>query len=544
MRLTGTSKIEPSRPDTTDAVGYRLFDLVMRDGSNPDLYVALDVNTGAISLVSSSTNGVAQDGKCTTVFGVSCRGSLLLQYGSTTYVWTIVDSTTVAAPGTPATDNTADTLNTMLLLPVRVRTPVDLSITASTPTKKRRSPGTTQWKRDMSQYGAAKRCPNFNSQMVAVSNGRVGSAPNGCGPDGAWYSVLIPNLNFGSCCNAHDVCYDSCPQYFEKCNNDFLGCMINSCNDWFDHWYDFGLLPPCYAAADLYFAAVSGDKAAAHFQSGSSDLCNCQCADSNMAICTPEGKTCQRVRGVGANDNQNCGGCFRDCGDKAYCSDAVCRCKPAPPTPNQCGIVCLDFKTHPRNCGACGNVCDSGYCYQGACFTPPADTDICYPVNAITNGDFANGLTGWSTPSTSTMNTVATVGQGPSSGKHALSMSVVKGDKYFLPVLSVSPTAQTTLRLCAGVQYKLDFQIQTNSPIIALTVNVGGTYLAESETIQNPNTWLAKGPYTLPVFNKGDPGTSEDGLFLDVGLSIAFFGIPQEVFVYSVAEVAVYSTGA
>ena len=135
MRLTGESKIASPRPDTTDAVGYRLFDLVMRDGSNPDLYVALDVNTGAISLVSSSTNGVAQDGKSTTVFSVSCKGSLLLKYASTTYVWTIVDSSTVATPGTPATDNTADTLNTMLLLPVRVRTPVDLSITASTSTK-------------------------------------------------------------------------------------------------------------------------------------------------------------------------------------------------------------------------------------------------------------------------------------------------------------------------------------------------------------------------------------------------------------------------
>jgi hypothetical protein len=201
-----------------------LFDLVVHDGSNADLYVALDVNTGAISLVSSSTNGVAQDGKCTTVFGVSCRGSLLLEYMSTTYVWTTTDSSTIAKPGTPAIDNTADTLNTMLLLPARVRTPVDLS------TKRRRSHGTSPWKRDMSQFGAAKRCPGFNSPMFAVSNGRLGSAPNGCGPDGAWYSVIVPNLNFGSCCNTHDTCYDSCPEWFEKCNNDFLDCMTNSCD--------------------------------------------------------------------------------------------------------------------------------------------------------------------------------------------------------------------------------------------------------------------------------------------------------------------------
>ncbi len=152
---------------------------------------------------------------------------------STSYVWTTTaDGSTIATPGTPATDNTASTLNTMLLLPARIQTPFDLSTVTST--KKRRSPGTTQRKRatqDMSQFGKAQRCPNFNSQMVAVSNGQAGSAPNGCGPDGAWYTALVPNLNFGGCCNTHDTCYDTCPQWFEKCNDDFHGCMTSSCND-------------------------------------------------------------------------------------------------------------------------------------------------------------------------------------------------------------------------------------------------------------------------------------------------------------------------
>ncbi len=541
MRLTGASKIDSSKLDTTDAVGYRLFDLVIRDGSSPDLYVALDVDTGAISLVSSSTYGVAQDGKCTTVFGVSCKGSLLLEYGSTTYVWTITDSTTVATPGTPATDNTADTLNTMLLLPVRVRTPVDLSVTASTSTKKRRSSGTTPWKRDMSQYGVAQRCPGFDSQMVAVSNGRAGSAPNGCGPDGAWYSALVPNLNFGGCCNTHDECYDSCPQYFEKCNNDFLWCMANSCNVWFDHWYDFFLLPGCYAAADLYFAAVSGGTAAGHFQDGSNKLCNCQCADSNLAICTPQGKTCQRVRGVGASDSQNCGGCGQDCGDKAYCSDAVCRCKPVPPTPNQCGNMCLDFKTHPRNCGACGNVCASGYCYQGACFTPPADTDICYPVYAVTNGDFTSGLTGWAVPSTSTM-IEGIVVEGPTSGTNALSMWGVDLSPFSKTLIAL--TAQTTLRLCPGVQYKLEFQVWALNTVAVLSIGIGDKNLVDGEEVPDESVWLPKGPYTLPIFNKGDAGTSEDGLFLDVGLNITFSSVTKVALVYMIADVVVYSTGS
>ena len=195
MRPTGAFKTASyGRESNADVLWHRLFDLVVHDGSNPDLYVALDVNTGAISLVSSTTNGgVTQDGKCTTVFGVSCRGSLLLEYMSTTYLWTTTsDGSTIATPGTPATDNTADTLNTMLLLPARIQTPVDPPTTSSgvtnTSTRRRRSPGTTPWKRDMSQFGKAQRCPGFNSPMIAVSNGRAGSAPNGCGPDGACWS--------------------------------------------------------------------------------------------------------------------------------------------------------------------------------------------------------------------------------------------------------------------------------------------------------------------------------------------------------------------
>ena len=397
----------------------------------------------------------------------------------------------------------------------------------------------------MSQYGVAKRCPDFDSQMVAVSNGRAGTKPNSCGPDGAWYSVLVPNLNFGGCCTTHDECYDSCPQYFEKCNNDFLGCMTNSCNNWYDHWYSFYLLPGCYAAADLYYAAVSGDKAAAHFQDGSGDLCNCQCADSNLVICSATGKTCQRVRGVGASDSQNCGGCGWDCGNNAMCSNAVCRCKPAPPTPNQCGNLCLDFKTHPRNCGACGNVCASGYCYQGACFTPPADIDICYPVNAITNCDFTNGLTGWSTLSAGHFLEVPSVDVGQTPLKKALSLTGLWqpiGTDLWNSERGV--TVSTTLRLCSGVQYKLDFSMYTETSDASFSVNLGGKTIVDFQKILYTGTWLSKGPYTLPVFNTGDDGTSEDGLFLDVALHIFFWGETWPAWPLSkLTDFAVYSTG-
>ena len=308
----------------------------------------------------------------------------------------------------------------------------------------------------------------------------------------------------------------------------------------FDNWYDFYLLPSCYAAADLYYAAVSGDTAAKHFQEGSQELCDCACADSDYAICTTGSKTCQRVRGLGASDGQNCGGCGQSCGDKAYCSNGLCHCKPAPPTPDQCGNLCLDFHTHPRNCGGCGNVCASGYCYQGTCFTPPANADKCYPVDALTNGNFANGLIGWSVPSDPNFTALTQLSTGPKSGEKSLLATAILNSglpNTYVPTLTIT----TTLRLCPGVQYKLDFQLSTTSTISKLSFSVGGKDIGVNEQVPYTILWLAKGPYTLPVFNKGDASTSEDGLFLDVELDIHIYGSTSIV---KIADVAVYSTDA
>ncbi len=302
----------------------------------------------------------------------------------------------------------------------------------------------------------------------------------------------------------------------------------------YDHWYDFWLLPGCYAAADLYYAAVSGDTAAKHFQDGSKELCGCKCEDSNSAICTTNGKTCLKVRGAGASDGQNCGGCGQNCGDLAYCNNGICRCKPAPPTPDQCNNLCLDLHTHPRNCGRCGNVCASGYCYQGACFTPPANADKCYPVNALSNGDFTNGLTGWSVADNSAFHSLTGITIG---NEKAIIVEVTLTNGLVEPTV----TLKTTLRLCPGVQYKLDFQVKSVNTIDKLSISVGGKDIGVNDKVTDVFTWLAKGPYTLPVFNKGDPGTSEDGLFLDVELDFNFKTFSS--FIY-LKDVTVYTTDA
>jgi hypothetical protein len=274
-----------------------LFDLVLPGGRMPDLYVALDVTTGEVSLDSSSTKGELQDGKCTTVFGVSCKGSLIIEHGGTSYVWTATNSSTIAAPGIPPADITSP-LNTMVILPTRLQTPLDQNENESASRRAARARRALS-RRDHAQDGSAPRCPNFPyGSVMAVSNGHSPDSPNGCGPDGAWYTALIPNLDFGGCCNNHDTCYDRCSEWFEGCNDVFHSCMRDQCSNKYNRWYNSWLRPGCYAAADIYYFAVSGESAQKHFQDGSKEDCACVCADPNKAVCTGGG-SCQQVRGVG-----------------------------------------------------------------------------------------------------------------------------------------------------------------------------------------------------------------------------------------------------
>jgi hypothetical protein len=321
---------------------------------------------------------------------------------------------------------------------------------------------------------------------------------------------LVPNLNFGSCCNAHDVCYDTCDEWFEDCNDNFHSCMNSACRSSFGAWYEVVARVACYGAADLYYKAVSSGTAKTHFQDGSKEICDCKCADLFSAVCT-KGGICEKVRGTGANDSDNCGGCGNKCGDKAHCLNAVCVCNPAAPTPDQCGNLCLDFKTHPRNCGRCGNVCASGYCYEGACFTPPADSDVCYPVGALQNGDFSNGSASWTLSDNHVPGVASTPLLGPAPATFVQLVLLSSG------TVSISQT----VRMCSGVQYKLDFQAYANNAATTITVTLGGQ-LVSSSVFTNKWYWVAQGPYTLPVFHTGDAGATQgDNHFLDVDLTIS-----------------------
>ncbi|KAL1850140.1 hypothetical protein VTK73DRAFT_9749 [Phialemonium thermophilum] len=479
-----------------------LFDLVLLNATTDNIYVAVDANTGAVTLLPQSTSGrVNPDGFITTAFGVSCLGSLVVQWNDIDYVWTATDSATVIAPGQPATDNTSP-LNTMILLPASLQQPIGESATTQVLAT-----------RDQSQDGPGARCPGFPyGTMSAVSNGFQPSPPNGCGPDGAWYTALVPNLNFGGCCNTHDTCYDTCSKTFVGCNNDFLGCMRSACSNTYNHWYNSWLRPACNAAASLYYAAVSGSTAQGHFVDDSKQECSCVCSDPSTATCG--GDHCFRVRGAGANNNDNCGACGWSCGPHGHCQDGQCFCNPEPPTPNQCGKLCLDFLTHPRNCGGCGNVCASGYCYQGACFDPPAHPDHCYPVDAVQNGGFESGSAYWSVSQASSSplgSRTVLLGAPDVLGGRSTLVALIEGTR--LGVLGSTVTLSQTVHLCPGTQYVLDVDAFWAGSTCNYQAAVAGRVfasgaLADPRNANSVGTWFSLGPVSLPVLNEGDAGTS------------------------------------
>jgi hypothetical protein len=219
------------------------------------------------------------------------------------------------------------------------------------------------------------------------------------------------------------------------------------------------------------------------------------------------------------------------------CRNGMCVCKPEPPTPNQCGTTCLSFLTHPRNCGRCGNVCASGYCYQGACFTPPAEPDRCYPVEAVQNGDFRAGTAPWSVPANSVAGDPSAIADIFGSQGGPPTALLITTSRFI-----TGATISQTVRLCPGVQYQLDFQVWSTMPL-PFSISLGGRVVASNAQIQAPGAWLAQGPFDLPVLNSGDAGTAQGAKFfleteLVISLGERFLSIPS---VTQISDVSIHA---
>jgi hypothetical protein len=75
--------------------------------------------------------------------------------------------------------------------------------------------------------------------------------------------------------------------------------------------------------------------------------------------------TCRAV----LDDPTNCGGCGVRCGDRQYCGDGSCVCRPGL---TLCGGTCVNTSSNDENCGRCGFECtgdstDGDSCREGRC---------------------------------------------------------------------------------------------------------------------------------------------------------------------------------
>ncbi|KAM5349929.1 hypothetical protein ACJ41O_006434 [Fusarium nematophilum] len=333
-----------------------LYDLVMVGGGSKP-YIAINVNTGEVVSTSSSTQGA--QGFVTTVFGVSCKGYMTVQHENQEFVWKGAsnDEETIVAPGGPS-------MQGIVALPNSARTQ------PSEAADKRRSYATE---------GRAPLCPNAPHYVISyLKAGARGNNPNGCGPANG--IDVVPDWNFGRCCDEHDNCFDNCGVSFEHCNSAFHSCMRGKCWDAISWWFPW-LYFACLGMSDWYNFVVSSWIDVNAFYTANKERCECSCplSSSPVPVHSHRGRRQPELRRMQAGVSY-----------RTKCAGGRCVC-----TEEQCGNLCVSWNSHPRHCGGCGNVCPSQYCYKRQCWEPPEVINQYYPTEGVTNGAFDDEFNGW-----------------------------------------------------------------------------------------------------------------------------------------------------
>jgi hypothetical protein len=330
------AKVIENVPEGYEPPGYKavqtagltdgLFDIVLQDGGQ-SFYIAI-YKSGKVGFVSASSKGqtyVADgaDSYITSAFTFSCEGRMRagILEGAEFFFRVADDSRVLVSTAKPSGAGSGK---------VRRDIPVPEGFLV-VPTNRPSVPN-------------RQRC--FAGQ-TPVSKG-ITPSTNGCGPEGGFHGYdLVPDFNFGGCCDSHDRCFGTCDQTFGSCNNDFLSCAVGKCVA--DFWFQPKVALACSNIALFYYGAISAGGGSA-FQAATKKHCDCKCDDPKLTACDDK---CVDTN----NDKDNCGQCFFHC-PSGSCTNGACSFDTCT------GSVCGAFSS----CGPGGDcVCGSTSSGQGFC---------------------------------------------------------------------------------------------------------------------------------------------------------------------------------
>ncbi|XP_030757295.1 LOW QUALITY PROTEIN: group XIIA secretory phospholipase A2-like, partial [Sitophilus oryzae] len=97
----------------------------------------------------------------------------------------------------------------------------------------------------------------FNLGAVPKPNRNHVPSANGCGALGV--KINSDYLPFGAmekCCNAHDICYDTCNKDKEVCDVDFKRCLYKHCDAYAENVGGQTMTKACKGAAKMLFTGT------------------------------------------------------------------------------------------------------------------------------------------------------------------------------------------------------------------------------------------------------------------------------------------------
>lgn len=95
------------------------------------------------------------------------------------------------------------------------------------------------------------------TDVVPKPNRYYQPSSNGCGSLGLNINTeYLPAVEMENCCNAHDICYDTCNKDKELCDIDFKRCLYNYCDTHEKSAVGSIVAKGCKAAAKMLFTGT------------------------------------------------------------------------------------------------------------------------------------------------------------------------------------------------------------------------------------------------------------------------------------------------